>query len=102
MPRRASSRARKSLVSRIPRPETCWPWASVRVPGGRRMPGSARAMAVVHTTQRSQAQILRMGRLVANQGAEQADGPLEVVERDELVGGVGLGDVAGADHDGVL
>ena len=32
---------------------------------------------------------------------EQLDRPLEIVERDELVGGVGLGDVARADHDRV-
>ena len=35
------------------------------------------------------------------QRAKQRDRPLEIVERDPLVGGVRLGDVAGADHDRV-
>src|SRR5262249_28450190 len=52
IPRTDSSRDRKSVVSRSPRPETRTPCASARVPGGSRTSGSAEAGAPSRQRQR--------------------------------------------------
>src|SRR5689334_8945334 len=53
MPRRSSSFARKSVVSRRPRPEISWPEASVRVPGGIRRSGLSAIAAPLCKTRTS-------------------------------------------------